>query len=126
MRIIIVCIFFYLNASCQQRSSHSEKESVDSFKVYVDNYIGIILDVRTPEENNEEHIQGAINIDYNNDGFSSALDTLDKNLHSAVYCRSGRRSGLAIDMMKKKNINNISHLEGGILEWKANGNETVK
>ena len=87
---------------------------------------GILLDVRTPAEFAEGHLQGAINIDYNNDGFAAALDTLDKNKQYEVYCRSGHRSGESAEMMSKKGFKKIYDLEGGILKWQEKGYEVVK
>lgn len=52
----------------------------------------VIVDVRTEEEYNEEHVKGAINI---------PVDTIDENIELDkdkmifVYCRSGNRSNLA-------------------------------
>jgi len=78
------------------------------------NYVkGFLLDVRTPEEFAEGHIQGAVNIDIYDAQFSSQLDKLDKSKPVYVYCRSGARSSNASEMMKKKGFKEVYNLIGG-------------
>lgn len=58
----------------------------------------IIIDVRTKEEYNESHIKEAINIPYNE---LDESDTFDKEKIIFVYCKSGNRSKIAYDTLKK-------------------------
>jgi len=86
----------------------------------------VILDVRTPEEFAEEHIENAINIDYYSETFRAELNKLDKNKTYLVYCRSGRRSGNALDIMAELNFREAYNMSGGIKQWKAEGLPAVK
>ena len=79
----------------------------------------VILDVRTPEEYSEGHIEGSINIDYYADDFENSLDELDKEKTYLVYCRSGRRSASARDIMSELGFKNIYNMSGGILDWQS-------
>ena len=90
-----------------------------------DNPNFVIIDVRTPKEFAQEHIENAINIDYNSETFRDELDRLDKDNTYLIYCRSGARSGKALDMMKELNFREVYNL-GGIIDWKAEGLPTVK
>ena len=76
----------------------------------------ILLDVRTEEEFNEGHIDGAILIpDY--EITEKAEDILtDKDQLILVYCRSGRRSKLAADSLVTMGYTNIKEF-GGIIDW---------
>ena len=114
------------SSSCQKPQTSANHISADSLKSILKTEHGIILDVRTPEEFEEGHIAGSININYHDENFSAALDTLDKNKQYEVYCRSGNRSYKSIELMKKKGFKNIYHFEGGILNWEEKGFETVK
>jgi rhodanese-related sulfurtransferase len=78
-----------------------------------------ILDVRTPDEYNTGHIEGAINIDYNSDTFKDILSKLDKSGEYLVYCRSGSRSSGAVKTMEDMKFTTIYHMGGGIIEWSA-------
>ena len=59
-----------------------------------------IIDVRTPEEWATGHIEGAIRIGVADADFAQQLEALDPNLDYFIYCRSGNRSGQAINQMK--------------------------
>ena len=80
----------------------------------------ITLDVRTPGEFSEGHIEGAINIDVESASFDSEIANLDKTKSYAVYCRSGRRSTIAVDKMSATGFEKLSNLESGINDWLAN------
>lgn len=82
----------------------------------------VVLDVRTIDEFNSGHIEGAKQLDYyETDSFNASIDALDKNVTYLLYCRSGGRSGTTYDMMVQKGFKNVYNLEGGMLAWqKAN------
>ncbi len=80
-----------------------------------------IIDVRTPDEYDIGHVNGAINIDYNSDDFKDKLATLDKSVEYLVYCRSGNRSSGAVKVMEELGFTMIYHMVGGIIDWNAEG-----
>ncbi len=86
----------------------------------------VILDIRTPEEFNEGHIENAINIDFYSETFQEDLDKLDKNKTYFIYCRSGNRSGRAMSIMKELGFKEVYNLSVGIKEWIAEGFPVVK
>lgn len=78
-----------------------------------------LLDVRTPEEFKQEHLNNAINLNVNGSSFSAEIDKLDKNRPVFLYCLSGGRSGNAMEVLKQKGFGTVYNMEGGILQWKA-------
>lgn len=83
----------------------------------------IWIDVRTPEEYSQGHIQGSINIPYEIIGQEIHSVTRDVDSDIRVYCRSGRRSGVAMDTLKGMGYANVVN-EGGyedLLTRKAQG-----
>ena len=84
-----------------------------------DNPDFVIIDVRTPEEFAEEHIEDAINIDYRSETFQDELSQLDKNKTYLIYCRTGGRSGNALDMMAELDFSEVYNMLDGINQWKA-------
>ncbi|MFZ5987878.1 MAG: rhodanese-like domain-containing protein [Bacillota bacterium] len=76
----------------------------------------VLLDVRTKEEYNERHIPDSILIpvDVLSDEAEDKLP--DKNVPVFVYCRSGRRSITASEILIKKGYTNVYNL-GGIIDW---------
>lgn len=80
----------------------------------------VVLDVRTTEEYNESFIPKAINYNVMDSlNFVKAVQPLDKNKKYYLYCRSGRRSGKALVMMKNMGFKNVLHLSGGITAWQG-------
>lgn len=77
-----------------------------------------LVDVRTPQEYAEGHIDGALNINVQPDDFKElAQRVLSKDSTVLVYCRSGRRSLDAAEMLTTLGYN-VVNLKGGIIEWK--------
>lgn len=80
-----------------------------------------LLDVRTPEEYAEGHIAGAVNIDVQSDDFQQLAEKeLSKDSTILVYCRSGRRSLDAAEILTRLGYR-VVNLKGGILDWQASG-----
>ncbi len=95
----------YMNITAEEA-----KEIMDSQEGY------IILDVRTQEEYDESHIPGAILIP-NTQIEARAEEVLtDKDQLILVYCRSGRRSKMAAEILVELGYTNIREF-GGIINW---------
>lgn len=68
-----------------------------------------LIDVRTAEEFKEGHIPGAVNIPLDQ------IDQADIASGSQLYCRSGRRSGIARNKLKERGIDTVNL--GGIEDY---------
>jgi rhodanese-related sulfurtransferase len=82
----------------------------------------VVVDVRTPEEYAQSHIKGAKNIDVMKDDFAAEIAKLDKKAAYKVYCRSGRRSGKALETMKGagfSDVENLGSIEQAVVKLKA-------
>jgi rhodanese-related sulfurtransferase len=80
-----------------------------------------ILDVRTPEEFNTDHIENAENVNWLGDSFVQDSKKYDKTKPVFVYCRSGARSKKATAKLEELGFENIYEMEGGFLKWDAEG-----
>jgi rhodanese-related sulfurtransferase len=76
-----------------------------------------VIDVRTVEEFADGHVTGAVNLDLENGAFLAELADLDKNVGYALYCRSGRRSAIAAELMATAGFTEVHNL--GALESAA-------
>lgn len=81
----------------------------------------VILDVRSAGEYMTGHIEGAINIDVEGYTFDGDIAQLDKSKTYAVYCHSGRRSGIAVGKMSDAGFKSLFNLDGGIQVWQSAG-----
>jgi len=107
-------------------------ENISTQEAYVliqenkDNQHFIILDVRTPEEYASGHLENTINLDYYSATFRDEINQFDKKGTYLVYCRSGRRSEGAVNIMKELGFGEVYNMLGGIVQWEAEGLPTVK
>jgi phage shock protein E len=79
----------------------------------------LLIDVRTPEEFNDGHIPGAINIPHTVLEEKLADIQSDKANQVILYCRTGRRVGIAQKILVKNNFQQVDHLTGDFKAWRA-------
>jgi len=83
-----------------------------------------ILDVRSDEEWESGHIEGARHIYVGH--VKDNLDMIPKQCQVVVYCGSGRRSNIAASVLKMNGYNKIFNVLGSMSAWKTAGYEVVK
>ncbi len=71
-----------------------------------------ILDVRTSEEYQKQHLPNAINIDFYQDNFQEQLVKLDPHKTYLVHCRSGGRSTKAVHIMSQLHFRYLYNVQG--------------
>lgn len=76
----------------------------------------IILDVRTEQEFEEQHIPNAINVPNETIGTKEISELPDKEQLLMVYCRSGNRSKQASEKLVEIGYRNIVEF-GGMKDW---------
>ena len=81
----------------------------------------IVIDVRTPSEYSEGHLDGAVNIDFENPNFGTILSQLPTDGDYVVYCRSGNRSAKAVEQMKAAGFTHVTDAHGIEDALKATG-----
>jgi phage shock protein E len=71
-----------------------------------------LIDVRTAGEFSEGHLVGAINI--NHTEIAARIDsvTQDKDAVIELYCRRGRRSGIALESLRNAGYKNVVNIGG--------------
>jgi len=79
----------------------------------------VILDVRTAAEYEEGHIPGAVNIPVQE--IEERLGELDPSSEYLVYCRTGNRSSVAVQVMKAAGLDRVYHMSEGITAWVSAG-----
>jgi rhodanese-related sulfurtransferase len=87
----------------------------------------VVIDVREPNEHQEGHIPGSVNIPRG--VLEAEVDTSPEmggkiapelqNPERAIYlyCRTGGRSALAADALQQMGFTNVLSLAGGMLAW---------
>lgn len=110
--------------SCKENSQTEIKVvSPEEMKSLMDMDDVQIVDVRTEEEYNLEHIAKSQNIDVRSPNFDKEITKLDKERPVLVYCKSGGRSAKCVEKLKDAGFVKIYDLSGGITKWKYKGLE---
>ncbi|WP_146908204.1 rhodanese-like domain-containing protein [Arenimonas daejeonensis] len=76
----------------------------------------IILDVRSQAEYDAGHVPGAVLIPH--DQLAARLSELDRDRWVLVYCKSGRRAGIAERILAQDGFD-VRQIEGSWLRWQA-------
>lgn len=76
-----------------------------------------IIDVRTPQEFADDHLNNAKNIDWNGDKFTEEAKKLDADKPTFVYCAGGKRSAEAAAKLIELGFKQVYDLDGGFRAW---------
>lgn len=114
------------SASVSSDSASSGSSSSSGSSGQANTAIGTLIDVRTPEEFADGHLKGATNIDFNGPDFAEKISELNKDGEYTLYCRSGRRSGLALEAMKAAGFTKVTNAGGVEQASKTLGLDIVK
>lgn len=113
--LTLVLSFFTVAVFASDTPQISQQDLLAALKVPNNNIV--ILDVRSEDEFNHGHIHGAIH--FSHDTITANLIQLAKykNNKVVVYCRSGRRAGIAEHIMAENGFNDLHHLTGDMNGW---------
>ncbi|MBR5848718.1 MAG: rhodanese-like domain-containing protein [Bacteroidaceae bacterium] len=82
-----------------------------------------LLDVRRADEYAAGHLPGAVLLDVTDSvAFARSVELLDKEKNIYIYCRSGRRSRKAADILTAKGFK-VTDMQGGYNAWKETFNK---
>ncbi|MGC3972751.1 MAG: rhodanese-like domain-containing protein [Pirellulales bacterium] len=112
VRTAVIAVALVLGLTACSSGSQSDADPVAAL-----GSDAILLDVRTPEEYAQGHLQGAESLDLNGGQVEAAIPTMDPDAEYYVYCRSGNRSGQAMKLMQQAGIDDVTNL--GSLEKAA-------
>ena len=121
MKNIIPFFLLLLLPSCVGKNKTSAGSTVLPVEEYAQNLntdtTAYLIDVRTPEEYAEGHIEGAVLMNVMEEqAFLAGIDTLDASHTYYIYCRSGRRSQKASGFMGERGLK-VVDLQGGYNAW---------
>ena len=117
LSLFSVAVLFICTSFCVQAQSREGTVKPQKFERLMNKPNTVIIDVRTPEEYNGGHIPGAINMDVNGGNFLHQIKSLDSTKKYLLYCRSGKRSESALNIMRARGFPRVVHLKGGIEAW---------
>ncbi|MEQ8719048.1 MAG: rhodanese-like domain-containing protein [Acidimicrobiales bacterium] len=135
---VILLVLALLGAACGGGDPSSEPASADEApgvrvvsadegaSILADPPEGlVVLDVRTPVEFDEAHLEGATLVDIYEPDFTERIDQLDRDVPYLLYCRSGNRSEQARTLMAELGFADVADVAGGIQAWVSEGHPVV-
>ena len=97
---------------------HDTIPDISPESLHSNDFDGLILDVRSAEEFAEGHVPGALNVPHSR--ITSHLATLGSIQQPVlVYCRSGRRAGIALETLTDLGFKQLYHLDGDMQAWQS-------
>lgn len=106
-------------------SNFAKDVSVEEFQKLIAQE-GALVDVRTPGEYAQGHLENATNINIFASSFNEQVSKLDKNKPVYLYCKSGGRSAKAMSQLKGLGFTKLYNMVGGYSGWSARGLPTTK
>ena len=126
MKNLLTCLLAALGLTTACGQKNYEDVDTEGFAALIAQPEVVVLDVRTSEEYLEGHLAEALLIDVKGDDFlDKARKALPKDKTIAIYCRSGRRSAHAAEMLAAVGFK-VVNLKGGILAWQAEQRPVVQ
>ena len=121
--VFVLLITSFVGIQAQNKIEVNSKQA--SAMIQKDSKL-VVIDVRTPEEFNDGHIKGAINIDIRQSDAFSKIDKLNRNAKYLVHCRTNHRSGIAVEHMMQSGFKTVYQMMDGFSGWVVNNFAYVK
>lgn len=131
LAIVVIALALVFGAKTEQQSEEENHEDAPTavYEIYPGDVVDkitngediILLDVRTPEEYAEIHLENSLLLPVDEIS-QAALNRIGlgedaKGKEIILYCRSGNRSKRAYDMMTSLGYTNLSSVQGGMVHW---------
>ena len=116
-KILYIFLIGLAFLGCKQEASQA-KMPITEFSQQDLKPRDLLVDVRTPGEYQEGHLEGAVNIDWMAADFVSKWDTIDRDRKVYVYCKVGGRSAEAAQLLDSLGYD-VVDLTGGWDAYKA-------
>lgn len=114
--LFIVILSISFTGYSQDKAGHLLNNS--SFQQVIEKTEVQLIDVRTPKEFSEGTIEYAKNIDFLGENFLEQTKNLSKDKPLYIFCKSGKRSEKARNLLLENGFKEVYELEGGYTKWK--------
>ncbi len=122
-------IFFSANTCAETKGAASLVTPLEAHRLLSGPAPPLLVDVRTKAEFENGHLKNALNVPHDvfvRGAYLKKIGDIPKDKHILLYCRSGRRSGIAQEILARDGYSNIVNLRGGMIEWKKAGLSVVE
>ena len=123
-RATFAAVFLLAGLSLQGQvinTSITTQQADSLIKTRINDSSLVILDIRTDMEFASGHLENAVQVNFLERRGKLKMWKMDRNKTYVIYCRSGKRSKTALDMMKDRKFEEVYNMLGGIKEWRKDG-----
>lgn len=124
-RLIFSTAISFISLFSFGQSALVEQLDPVEFNKQVNAHKGTLLDVRTPSEFSNGHIEDAGQLNYYNLDFKQRLLMLPKDQPVYLYCNTGYRSQRAAEILIKNGYTKVFNLQHGIMAWNLNDQPVI-
>jgi len=124
-RLLVVTLLMSIVAGCVATTEPVELTPEEGLTLLKEEETAVIIDVRSPFEFKKLHLENAININFMSADFGVQVDTLDHGGVYLLYCKSGARSGNAVEQMQAMGFERAYNI-GGIDDLQMAGYPVVE
>ncbi|MEP6263073.1 MAG: rhodanese-like domain-containing protein [Gillisia sp.] len=118
LTFLVIISLSVISCKAQEENTDVTILSVEEAKTVLAEEPGaVFLDVRTPQEFKEGHIEGAVLINFFDEDFKEQVEALDKDKPVYIYCRSGNRSQKAGMILTEMGFQEVYDIEAGYIGW---------
>lgn len=118
LAFLVIINLSVVSCKAQEEKTEVTLVSVEEAKnILAEEPGAVFLDVRTPEEFEEGHIEGAVNINFFDEDFKEQVEALDKEKPVYIYCRSGNRSQKAGKILSQMGFEKVYDIGAGYINW---------
>lgn len=94
-----------------------QKLDMDQFALEIKKGRSVLIDIRMPQEFEQGHIEGAININFFDPQFKYKILELDRDKPYYLYDKGEAKSWRAMKYMEQNGFKKVRMLKGGYKEW---------
>jgi len=116
--VLLGAIFFANNVGQANQGFPSFVNVQEAYALYQQNDV-FVLDVREQFEWDEVHIPNTTLIPLGE--LAGRVNEVPRDAKVVVVCRSGNRSQEGRDILKRAGFENVTSMNGGVVEWRASG-----
>lgn len=114
--VVLLSLFLLVGCSSDKNNDNGLISYMDAKEKIINNG-AILVDVRTEEEFNQRHIDGAVMLTLDTISDETASEVIDnKDTPVIVYCRSGNRSSQAVTLLNDLGYTDVYDL-GSMDNW---------
>jgi rhodanese-related sulfurtransferase len=86
----------------------------------------VVVDLRTPEEYEESHISGAVNVNFHDANFLTEFQKLGNATPILFHCGGGSRSTKAMVALYPSKFQKLFHMKSGLSGWTKAGKPVIE